>query len=438
MNEGSIPEENLENSLNKSEQVSVAPDVDHLEQDSMEVNPGLINVEIHTQEEIISGTSRKVDEIREKLGLSGKETDIPSIALNKDRLTSLKERLKLFSGIPEAVKKFFRASLISALLTSGFSGEALGQQAPNNTAGALDQKDKGNIAATISPEAPDVVSNNESLPVSTETIKGYIFSDAHERAFLSKQSSESYFALNTEGNADNMKIPLAEIEKFCNEQKINTVSLAHTHPISAYAGVGYFGKEIEEVQSGKLKASPMPPSIVDFQGAAQANQYLEPKGIVVEQKVFDATGIWEFKIDKENINQFNEYKEVIKKTQEMGPRVVAQLSSKEKEIFSKMNNVHQEKILQVLYENPETRALGEKLEKISENELTKIAEKYPEVLEAMDRINVVSDEIIKFDKYKRNPNFKESLDELINEYKLEAAKLGFEVEYTLYPNKNPQ
>ncbi|MFA6257587.1 MAG: hypothetical protein WC671_01075 [Candidatus Paceibacterota bacterium] len=339
------------------------------------------------------------------------------------------------SSTLETVKKFLRTSLISVLLTYGSLGEAYGQQVESGTAKEPGENSRGNIASVISIETPSMVNSKESLQVNSETIKGYVFSDTHERVFLSKKNEESYFTPNNiENNGDNMKLSLEEIEKFCNEKKIKEISLTHTHPIAVYSGVGYGSEDIKKMQSGELKPSPMAPSIVDFQGIAQIYSPLGEKDIQANGKVFDATGVWEYRVSDKNIDTFNKYREMIEKIFEISIRMAESLSDEEKKLFIKYaNGVHQEKIAQVLNQNQETRVLGEKLEKFSEVEFGKIYKQYTKIVEGMDGINKIGFKISNYTRASSDYKNTQSLDDLKDKYKLEAAKLGFEIEYT--PNQ---
>ncbi|MFA6177731.1 MAG: hypothetical protein WC694_02455 [Candidatus Paceibacterota bacterium] len=339
-------------------------------------------------------------------------------------------------SISETVKKFLRASLISALLTYGSLGEAAGQQVESGTAKEPGENNRGNISSTVSIETPATVSNKENLPVNSEIIKGFVFLDKNEKAFLSKENEDSYFTPNDfKNNGDNGVVPLEEIEKFCEEQKIKDVFLTHTHPISVYSSVGYDDEEIKKMQSGELQPPPMAPSIVDFQGMAQIFRSLEEKEIKINGKVFDATGVWEYRVSDKNTETFKKYKELIEKIPEIGTKITESFSNEEKELFKKYAiGIHQEKIMQILKQNPETHALGEKLEKVAMVELEKISKQYIQTIEGMNGINETGYKISSYTRAGSDYKKTQTLDDLIEKYKTEAAKLGFEIEYTPYQN----
>lgn len=345
------------------------------------------------------------------------------------------ERRKAFSDVSETVKAFLRAGLISALLAYNSSNEALGQQGQKGTAENPEKNNRGAISASISQGTPSIENSKESLPINAETIKGYVFSDNYERFFLSQKGSDSYFTPdNVKDGFDHGSVPIATLEKFCDEQKTKDIIFVHTHPLAIYSGVGYSGKETSEMQSGELKPSPMPPSTVDFQGVAAIFSSLEKKGIKMNGKIFDATGVWEYRVNNENIEKFNKYKELIEIFPKISSEAITHLSKEEKEAFLKMGDVHQDKIIQTLKANPETAALGNKLEELFLVEFEKIGNKYDDIVESLEGLNNISFFITNYNRFHKNshPAPGAALSDLIANYKTEAAKLGFVVEYTPY------
>ena len=95
-----------ENPISPKEEEAPAPVVTPVTADNIQADLDATSLATQAQKEIISETTKKVNDIRHNLfGLSGEETDIPSIEPNKQKVEELaKKRLELEARLQEILK----------------------------------------------------------------------------------------------------------------------------------------------------------------------------------------------------------------------------------------------------------------------------------------------------------------------------------------------
>ena len=164
-------------------------------------------------------------------------------------------------------------------------------------------------------------------------------SDPYERIFVNTDADrpEELFEVSGGGVSSGF-ISFKELDQVIAEKQgqVKQLQLVHTHPLAAYRLVFQAGevpvKQIREYQDGRKELPPHPPSMEDFKAQQEMEANYGPRGIATRGRVIDASGDWDYAVEKDSRLLAN----LKIAAQELTADLKAKLNEKDWEILKKV------------------------------------------------------------------------------------------------------
>ena len=214
-----------------------------------------------------------------------------------------------------------------------------------------------------------------------------------------------------------------DIQRFIDEGEDAPV-VAHTHPISVFDNAGYTTEVLNEMRARGDSLVSMPPSITDVIGSVSAAEHFKDQEIEIRNRVYDPSGMWEYTLQQDNsaIKLFKKFQH------DLNERIETSLTDADKQIMKKfgIDKIHPAKRIAVLKTNPDTLAIGEKLEQTGNQFWEELTEDTMETLGKFGELEYLCLDIAGAQRAGRN---REQTSELIKKYMETAASIGIQVSY---------
>jgi hypothetical protein len=255
--------------------------------------------------------------------------------------------------------------------------------------------------------------------LSSKDIHGMVLHDHSERMFLG--DDHGLYEVDG-GEKESGLITFDDIQGLIDRGE-NSPILGHTHPMSAYDNIGYSAEEINEMRSENAVPAPMPPSMTDIIGTIDTLDYFNGQNIKIRGRVYDPTGMWEYKIDPNNhaVRLFIEFKS------KLNANIEDALTEEERKVMEEfgINKIHPAKRIEVLKSDPRTINIGRKLEMAASNYFESLSEESKANLEKFAQLEIIVSglaEAQKLDKQDRT-------QQLIQNYIRAGSDIGVQVVY---------
>lgn len=255
-----------------------------------------------------------------------------------------------------------------------------------------------------------------------EDIYRMVEQDESERMFVG--DDEALYEVGG-GEKESGFIKFEDIQNIIDKGEKSPI-VGHTHPISVYNNVGYTDAELEQMKGENGLPAPMPSSLTDIMGSVDAMEHFDNQNVTIRDRVYDPTGVWEYKIDGNNlaVKLFLEFRQNFNKT------IEASMTSVDEQVMEKsgldLDRVHPLKRISVLKSNKDTRSLGEKLEKAGDEYFDNLSEETQKILEKFAELEVSCGDLARSKKIGLN---QEEIRSLIDKYIEDSLAVGIQVTY---------
>ncbi|MDP2933648.1 MAG: hypothetical protein Q8N81_05985, partial [bacterium] len=138
---------------------------------------------------------------------------------------------------------------------------------------------------------------SEKRILTEEELKQAVFTDENESSFIASDSTGGKFQEVTTGDETNVIFDTRKVQEAAKKSK--NLVVAHTHTLESYTELGYKAEDVEKMRAGELPIPPTPPSTLDLRTSAALEYYVGKanKGAAVTNRVFEPTGVWEYRAD---------------------------------------------------------------------------------------------------------------------------------------------
>lgn len=267
----------------------------------------------------------------------------------------------------------------------------------------------------------EILNKEKERPAMTlENIRRMIIQDESERMFVG--TDKALYEVEG-GEKESGLIKFEDIQNVIDKGEGSPI-VGHTHPISVYDNIGYTHLELDEMRSKNESPTPMPPSLTDVMGSVNTTEHFSDQDITIRERVYDPTGIWEYKIQDDNpaIKLFLGFYQNLNKALE------ANITTADRQIMKKLglDHIHPAKRVAALKSNEDTRVLGEKIEEVSDEYLENISEGTWETLEKFAELEILA---VRLAGAKKAGYDERRIKNIIDDYIQTAKGIGIQVSY---------